>query len=166
MADKSLTRQAEDVAHVWELMQEIDICMFASRDGEKIRARPMAAHPREAENAIYFLTHIRGHKEEELAADDNVSLSFASPGAGRYLVVAGRARMLNDRAIIRELWDTSAEAWWNGSDDPGVRVIEVAPDDAQFWEGPHGIVANVLMAMSAYTSAPPPLGDQRKVDLQ
>ncbi|MGE0742459.1 MAG: pyridoxamine 5'-phosphate oxidase family protein [Hyphomonadaceae bacterium] len=160
-----MSKDPEDVARVWKLIEKINICMFASRDGEKIRARPMSAHPREEINKIYFLTDVRGHKDNELAEDDQVNLSFAKPSDGKFLAITGRARLLEDRALIRELWDTDAEAWWDGPDDPGVRAIEVTPEDAQFWEGPHGIVATFAMAVAAATAAPPIMGDQRKVDL-
>ena len=155
----------EDVARVWKLMKDIDICMLASHDGEAIRARPMSAHPRREEHAIYFLTSKRGRKDEEIERDGNVCLSFAKPGAGKFLAVTGQARVLNDRALIRDLWDAGAGAFWDGPDDPDVRVIEVTPHDAQFWEGPHGVVATIAMIGAAATGSPPILGDQRKVDL-
>jgi general stress protein 26 len=158
-------QDSDDIRRVWTLMDKIRLCMLASKDGEKIRARPMGAHPRESENAVYFLTDARGHKDEELQQDEHVCLSFAEPSDGKFLVVTGRARVLNDRALIADLWDTGAEAFWSGPDDPGVRAIEVTPEDAQFWEGPHGIVATFQMIAAAATAAPPVLGDQRKVDL-
>ena len=34
---------ADDVDRVWELVEKIGFCMLASRDGEDIRSRPMAA---------------------------------------------------------------------------------------------------------------------------
>jgi len=158
-------RTPEDVKRVWTLMEQIGVCMLASRDDEKIRARPMGATPKQEANAIYFLTSAEGHKDEELAADDHVCLSFANPSDGKFLVVTGRARVLDDRALIHELWTTEAQAWWEGPEDPRVRVIEVTPDDAQFWEGPHGLVATVQMVIAAATAAPPVLGEQRKVDM-
>lgn len=163
--DQAPKPDREDIDRVWKLMDKIGICMFTSKDGDKLRARPMGAKPRQLENAIYFLTDQRGHKDEEVAGDEHVCLSFAQPGDGKFLAVTGRARVLNDRAMIRELWDTAAEAWWSGPDDPGVRVIEVTPDDAQFWEGPHGIVATFAMVAAAATAGPPLMGEQRKVDL-
>jgi len=156
---------ADDIARVWRLMEQIGVCMLASRDGDIIRARPMGPTARETENAIYFLTSVDGHKDDEISEHDQVCLSFASPSDGKYLVVTGRARVLEDRELIRDLWNTAAETWWNGPDDPRVRAIEVTPHDAQFWEGPHGLVATVQMMLAAATSAPPVLGDQRKVDL-
>lgn len=160
------TPDADDVDRVWKLMEKIDLCMLVSRDGEKIRARPMSSHPRQAENAVYFLTDARGHKDEEVAQDDHVCLVFQKQNEGKFLAVTGRARVSADRVLIRDLWDKDAEAFWNGPEDPGVRVITVTPDDAQFWEGPHGVVATVQMVLAAATNAPPVLGDQRKVDLQ
>ena len=36
---------------------------------------------------------------------------------------AGAARVLNDRARIRDLWTPAAKAWWEGPDDPRIRVF-------------------------------------------
>ena len=37
--DPTPSSEAEDIDRVWELMEDIRICMLASLDGEKIRAR-------------------------------------------------------------------------------------------------------------------------------
>lgn len=34
---------ADETGRVWDLIKKISICMFATGDGERIRARPMAA---------------------------------------------------------------------------------------------------------------------------
>lgn len=156
---------SSDIDRVWKLIDKIGICMFASKEDDRIRSRPMGAKPNQSANAIYFLTDERGHKDKQVAQDNHVCLSFAQPGDGKFLTVSGDARVLNDRMLIKELWDTAAEAWWNGPDDPSVRVIVVTPEDAQFWEGPHGIVATFAMVVAAATSGPPLMGEQRKVDL-
>jgi len=166
MADENKAANQADVARVWRLIEKIEICMFASRDGDAIRARPMRAIPREAENAVYLLTDTDGHKESEIAANNHVSLIFAEPAHGKFLTVTGTARVLNDRTLIADLWNTDAEAFWENADDPRVRAVEVTPLDGQFWEGPHGIVATVQMAIAAATALPPVIGEQRKVDLQ
>lgn len=159
------TPRAEDVARVWELMEKINICMFATKDGDLIRARPMGVTPRENEHAIYLLTDTEGHKDTEVQADENVCLSFSKHGDGNYLVVTGTARILNDRALIRDLWSPAAEAFWEGPDDPRVRAIEVTPRDAQMWEGPGGIVATVMMVAAAVIGKEPDVGEQKKVPL-
>ncbi len=159
------TSDTGDIDRVWKLIEKIGVCMFASREGEQIRSRPMGAKPRQSSNAIYFLTDERGDKDEQVEHDAHVCLSFAQPSDGKFLTISGRARILNDRELIRELWDSSAEAWWSGPEDPAVRALEVTPEDAQFWEGPHGIAATFAMVVAAATAGPPVLGEQRKVDL-
>lgn len=163
--DPTPSTEAHDVDRVWKLMEKIKICMLASLDGEKIRARPMAAYPRREENVVYFLTDARGHKDEEIKRDENVCLIFSEPKDGKYLTVTGQGRVTDNRTLVHDLWNTAAEAWWDGPDDPSIRVLEVSPEDAQFWEGPHGLVATVAMVIAAATSGPPVMGDQRKVDL-
>lgn len=165
MAESRVSPDPQDVDRVWKLIEKIDICMLASRDEEAIRGRPMSSIPRQNENAIYFLTDTDGHKDTEVDRDDSVGLFYQKPGDGKFLAITGRARVLNDRALIKDLWNTGAEAYWAGPEDPKVRVIEVTPQDAQFWEGPHGIVATVQMVLAATTAMPPVQGDQRKVDL-
>jgi general stress protein 26 len=84
-----------DTGRAWELMKKIGFAMLVTRDGNKLRARPMSAHLERDENAIYFLTDARRHKDEEIARDPNVNLSFADPGSQKYVAVSGIAAISN-----------------------------------------------------------------------
>jgi general stress protein 26 len=163
--ERSGSTEGYDINRVWKLIDKIKICMLATRAGEAIRARPMSAIARESENAIYFLTDAEGHKDDEIGQNGAVCLVFSKPDSGKFLSVNGQGRVLDDRALIRDLWSIAAEAWWEGPEDPTIRVIEVTPEEAEFWEGPHGLVATIQMVIAASTAAPPVMGDQRKVDL-
>ena len=163
--ERSGSTESYDIDRVWKLIDKIKICMLATREGEGIRARPMSAIGRESASAIYFLTDAKGHKDDEINQNGAVCLVFAKPESGKFLSVNGQARVLDDRALIGDLWNLAAEAWWEGPEDPSIRVIEVTPEQAEFWEGPHGLVATIQMVIAASTAAPPVMGDQRKVDL-
>ena len=163
--ERSGSTERYDIDRVWKLIDKIKICMLATRAGETIRARPMSAIARTSANAIYFLTDAEGHKDDQIDQNGAVCLVFAKPDSGKFLSVNGRARVLDDRALIKNLWSVAAEAWWPGPEDPSIRVIEVTPEEAEFWEGPHGLVATIQMVIAASTAAPPVMGDQRKVDL-
>jgi general stress protein 26 len=152
-----------DTGRVWELMKKIGFAMLVTRDGDKLRARPMSAYLERDENAIYFLTDARRHKEEEIARDPNVNLSFADPGSQKYVSVTGTSAVSNDRARIRQLFSTPAKAWWDSPDDPNIRVLKITPDDAEFWDSPGSVLSYVKMAAAAVTGKRPDLGDNRKV---
>ena len=60
-------------------------------------------------NAIYFLTDARRHKDDEIARNPNVNLSFADAGDQKYVSVSGTAVVSNDRARIKQLFSTRRE---------------------------------------------------------
>lgn len=151
--------------HVWKLMEKIGFCMLATKDGQQIRARPMAAHFERGEHAIYFLTDADSHKDEEIARDPHVGLFFADSGSQKYVSVTGRAAISNDRAKIKELWSTPAKAWWDDPQDPSIRVLKVTPNDAQYWDSPGTVVSYIKMLGAAVSSSRPDMGDNEKVNL-
>jgi general stress protein 26 len=151
------------VDHVWEMMDKGHICMLATRHGDAIRARPMAAQIAQTEHAVYFLTDERRHKDDEIRANPNVCLSFADPDAEDYVSVSGLAEVMNDRAKIKELWSMAAKAWWDSADDPNIRVLKVTPIDAEYWDGVGSMVTTLKMATAAMTGEKPDLGSNQKV---
>ncbi|ABE37715.1 pyridoxamine 5'-phosphate oxidase-related, FMN-binding [Rhodopseudomonas palustris BisB5] len=152
-----------DAQHAWDLMKKITFAMLATRDGEKLRSRPMAAYIRPEEGAIYFLTDVRRHKDDEIAQDHHVNLGFADSSAQKYVSVSGYGTISNDRAKIKELFGTAAKAWWDSPDDPNIRILKVTPEEAEYWDSPGTLVSYVKMAVAAATGSRPDLGENRKV---
>jgi general stress protein 26 len=153
----------QDIDRVWELMKKIGFAMLVTRDGDRLRARPMSAFLERERNAIYFLTDARRHKDEEIARDPHINLSFADASDQKYVSVTGTAAVSNDRAKIKELFSTPAKAWWESADDPNIRILKITPDDAEFWDTPGSVISYVKMAAAAVTGSRPDLGDNRKV---
>ncbi len=67
-----------------------------TRDDDKLRARPMSA----CLDAIYFLTDARWHKDEEIARNPNINLSFADAGDQQYVSVADTRPDLGDNRKV------------------------------------------------------------------
>ncbi len=116
----------DDPSVVWELAKKVGISMFVTRDGDNLEGRPLQAYPdREAGTIIYMTDspHVLG----QVAADPRVLLSFADKGSNNFAAIDGRAAISNDRAKIKELWTVWAEAFWDGPDDPAIRIVSVTP---------------------------------------
>ncbi|MFO1144151.1 MAG: pyridoxamine 5'-phosphate oxidase family protein [Amaricoccus sp.] len=154
----------EAVDTVWDLVKSIDFCMFVTWDGERQRARPMSARPRRDEHRIYFLADVKGEKDDQLARFPKVTLAFADNSAHDYVVVTGTAEVSDDRAKIKDLWTGTDRAWWDDADDPDIRLIAVAPEDAELWQGPHGILATAKLVAAAATGAKSDFGENVKLD--
>jgi general stress protein 26 len=153
-----------DQDRAWELMKKIGFAMLVTHDGDKLRARPMGAFLERESNTIYFLTGARRHKDEEIARNPCVNLSFADAGSQKYVSVTGTA-VSNDRARIKQLFATPAKAWWDSAEDPNIRVLKMTPEDAESWDSPGSVISYVKMAAAAVTGTRPEIGDNRKVSL-
>src|SRR3569832_360362 len=105
------------VLRAWNMMEKISTCFLITWDGEKQRARPMAAIVRPAEHAIYMLSDVAREKTEEIEAYHEVVLAFADPREQKYVAINGRAAVSNDRAKIKDLWSPFAKAWWSSPDE-------------------------------------------------
>ena len=154
---------ARDIDRAWELMKKIGFAMLVTRDGDKLRARPMSAYLERENNAVYFLTDARRHKDDEIARNPNINLSFADTGSQKYVSVSGTAAVSNDRARIKELFSTPAKAWWDSAEDPNIRVLKISPEEAEFWNSPGTVISYVKMAAAAVTGTRPDIGENRKV---
>ena len=154
---------AGDVSHAWDLMEEVQTCMLVTHDGRNLRSRPMGAYVRRHEHAVYFLTDIRHHKDEEIEASHQVCLAFADISGEKYVSVTGNAEIVDDRDKVKELWSTPAKAWWETADDPDIRILKVTPSFAEYWDSPEAIVNYVELAAAALSGEEPEVGENRKV---
>jgi general stress protein 26 len=157
-----------DLDRVWEIMEDVAVCMVTTHAGNRMRSRPMHAFPERDEGAIYFVTDTRGAKDDEIAAAPDVCLSFADIGDNTFLSITGRAEMVRDPAKAEELWSSEAQAWWpRGPQDPAVRVLRVAPEQAEYWDTRGNSIVVALKVMAArMTGRQPDLGENKKVQVR
>ena len=157
-----------DLDRVWEIMEDVAVCMVTTHAGGKMRSRPMHAIPERDEGAIYFVTDTRGAKDDEIAAAPDVCLSFADIGDNTFLSITGRAEMIRDPGKAEELWSTEAQAWWpRGPRDPAVRVLRVAPEQAEYWDTRgNSIVVALKVMVARMAGRQPNLGENKKVQVR
>jgi general stress protein 26 len=166
MTNTSSQKSAQD--HVWDIAEKIGICMLTTASDQGIRSRPMhAASDRDA-GCIWFITDQRGAKDEEIKAAPGVCLAFADIRSNTYLSMTGRAEMLCDTARAQDLWSAETQAWWpKGPTDPDVRVLQVVPDHAEYWDARgNSITVALKLAAARLSGHPPDLGENKKVALQ
>lgn len=142
----------------WALVEDFDTCMVVSKDGERLRARPMAPKISNDRREILFVTDRQSHKVEEIEANPQVAVSFTK--SGEYLAVSGKARVSTDRALIDDAWDAEVEAWMpQGKDGPNVAVLAVVPEFAELWD------TSTNSVKYAYELAKSYFGDQERPDV-
>ena len=154
-----------EVDRVWRIMSDIKICMLITIAGSKIHARPMSTILRREQNDIVMLTEKASRKESEVAHDSTVVLNFCD-GSHDFVSLQGNARMSDDRALLKELWNPGAQAFWpEGPEKANVEAVIVNPVEAEYWASSSGLLSSVKMAFAIATGQTPDLGEHKKVGL-
>ena len=160
----------EDIKHVWDVIEKIPNCMLVTHHRDHMHSRPMHAFVRQTENAIYFLTDVRNHKDDQVEADNAVCLTFVD--GNKFVSVSGVADISADLQKIKELWTPDARAWWDSEKDPNIRVLTVHPLEAQLWESSGKLLRAIAMASLEFAPAAgdvdltkPDKGEHTKVTL-
>jgi general stress protein 26 len=129
--DVPVEKKLEDL---FALIEGIETGMLTTRrpDGHLV-SRPMAVQARSPGADLWFVTDGETHKLDELEHDAHVNVSFYRDRTREWVSVSGTARVVGDRARIRELYRPDWRAWFpddgpgrdGGPDDPRLALIAV-----------------------------------------
>ncbi len=142
------------------------MAMLCTVSGGKIVSRPMSTQEMGPDGALWFLTSADSNKVREIGENPSVSVAYCDSGSETYMSIAGRAQTLDDRALIAKFWNPFYKAWFDGPDDPTIRVIEVTPTSAEYWITTGGKIVSLLsMLASAVTGKDMEAGENHTVTL-
>ena len=125
--------ETNDISRVAEVLDAGRIGILTTRSGHgRLVSRPLAIVDRDFDGKVYFFTRDPSPKVDDVKAHPQVNVAVET-GKG-YLSLAGTASIVKDDALIDELWNTGAEAWFDeGRQDPTVALLEVDVDTAEYW---------------------------------
>jgi general stress protein 26 len=151
--------------HVWHILETSSIGMLTTRFGGGLRARPLDARTDRNAGAIFFITDVRGFKDDEIGASPDVCFVVIDAKDKAYLSITARAEVLNDSELAAKYWKKTDDVWWpDGPRDRNARVLRLDPQRAELWDGPaSSVVAIYEFAKAKITGEKPDLGENRKV---
>ena len=128
-----MTDTTSEFEQVGELISKARFAFVTtSADDGRLLSRPLAIQEREFDGDLYFFTEDPSPKTQQVAVDSHVNVSMQS--GDNYLSIAGTASVNKDQALIDELWNPYAEAWFEqGREDPAVALLKVHADSAEYW---------------------------------
>ena len=165
-ATKSTVEKNEgDLAFIWKCIGRIDDCMLVTRNKDALRSRPMRGLARESDNAIWFFTSKSSHKDDEIAEQPEVCLSYCDGGTKTYVSLSGRIEITDDAQLIRDLWNPGAQAYFpEGPQDPDVALLKFTPASGEYWDAPSNPVLLAIQFIKAkVTGEKLSLGENAKV---
>lgn len=99
-----------------------------------IHACPMsvACHEEETGN-IYFATSTVNEKTTEIENNPHTAVTFQS--STQFVSLSGQSIVINDRVMIRELFNPAWEAWFpEGPEQVDIRLIKFSPEKGEYWD--------------------------------
>ena len=83
---------------------------------------------------VWFFTAKGTNLIEEITKDETALLVFQNENSA-YLSLRGRARVVEDRKRIQEMWKEPYRVWFpDGPEDSEVALVAVDPIDAEYWD--------------------------------
>jgi general stress protein 26 len=147
----------EDRQRIADLVSGAKVAMLTTRSaGGKQVSRPMGLQEAEFDGDLWFFAHDSSAKVAQITADSEVNVSFSDTKNSSWTSIAGRAEVVHDRAKAEELYTPTLKAWFpDGLETPGLTLIKIHADSAEYWEGPSSTVGFVLGTVRAAVTQNP-----------
>jgi len=153
------------LARLKALIESIRIGLLTTVDLDgSLHTRPVETLRCDDDGTLWFFTDHQSPKAQELSHDMRVSVGYSDPSKKTYVVVAGHASILRDKALAAELWSFAQRAWYpKGLQDEHLSILRVSLERAEYWETP-GKASYLLAALAAtVTGKPMVVGHDQKL---
>lgn len=125
----------EAIEKIKTLAEEIDFTMFITNlEKAPLHAVPMSTKKVDNQGNIWFLSSTAHETVKHIQQNVKVQLLYSKPRNMEFLNLYGEAHLVADKVIIKDLYQSTDDSWFNGADDPKIRAIVVNPKEAQYWE--------------------------------
>jgi general stress protein 26 len=130
-------------------------------ESDGFEARPMGCLQTVFDGTLWFLTFRHSSKLDQIGRDDRVLVAYVNPEKYEYVAVSGRARVVDDRQKLTELWTEGLRVWFpKGSGDPELAMLAVDVEKADYWADPASPITYAFAYVKArVTGEAPTPGD-------
>lgn len=151
------TTKHDDRKHIADLITEAKVAMLTTTTPEgRHVSRPMALQEADFDGDLWFFADEDSAKATQIAASPEVGVSFSDSQHHTWTSIAGRASIVRDRAKAEQLYTPVLKAWFpDGLDTPGLALIKVETDTAEYWEAPTSTTAFALGTLRAAITGNP-----------
>lgn len=125
---------AEIKAKFWKALKS-DMTVMLGLDGARDgQTQPMTAQVEEGEGGpIWFFAASDNSLIPAMGDSHRAIATFAAKGHGLFASIAGTLTVDTDRAVVDRLWNPFVAAWYEGKDDPKLRLLRLDPESAKIW---------------------------------
>jgi len=158
-------RSVEDrkkVDKIWNLVKHEHAAVLVSirKDGS-LDSIPMGCIQGDFDGTLWFLTFKDNPRLHEIEENRHVLVSYVRPSRYEFVSMSGCARIVDDRARVRELWREGFSVWFpDGPDSPSIALIEIAVKTVKSWSKPASLCTYAYYYMKAKLTGQSPSPDK------
>ena len=164
MSQENLYSQ-KAIEKIKDIATDVDFCMMATNlSVQPISAVPMSTKKVDAQGNIWILSNKNSDHNADIIKDDTVQLLYSGGSDMKFLSVYGYAEIVYDRDIIKDLYSSTDNAWFEGEEDPNITAIRFTPKEAAYWNNDNNKVVSLFkMAKAAVTGEKTDMGTSGKM---
>ena len=149
--------QPDSKKHLAELVERARIAMLTTMTSDgKLESRPMALQDVEFDGDLWFFVDESADVVADISAHPQANVAFSNHKQSEWTSLAGTATVVRDRAKVEELWSPAVKVWFpDGPDTPGLVLLKVHAESAQYWESTGSKVRQMLGAVRAVVTKNP-----------
>lgn len=144
------------VDQFWKEIKGVNSAMLAIGSARHV---PMSPYARQEESAIWFITAQGTDLVTALTKGESDASLIVTGENDIHARIEGAAGLVQDRAKLEELWNPVASSWFDGIDDPDIRLIRLVPTEAEVWLTPGGLGFAFELVKSKLTGKQPDMGE-------
>ena len=136
----------DSINKIINLAQDQTCFLCTSKGG-----RPMTVQKVDKEGSIWFLSSNDSNQNKEIGENSVINLYFQGSKHSDFMHLYGTAQILEDKSIIKELWNPIFKTWFTeGENDPRISIIKFTTDNGHYWDTKHGnFIAGIKIIIGA-----------------
>lgn len=134
-------------AKLWKALKHDRTLMLGLDGVEDGHARPMTAQFEHERGPIWFFTSSDNALVQKLGGGgrQRAIAAFVAKDHELFASLQGDLRVDADRAVVERLWNPFVAAWYEGKDDPKLRLLRLDTGHAEIWLNANSLLAGVKM---------------------
>jgi len=125
-----------------EIMTSSKTCALITLDHEgRPRARTMDPFLPESDFTVWFGTNPKSRKVDQIKKDPRVTLYYLENNGAGYVMIHGKAKIVNDQKEKEKRWKVEWEAFYANRDEDFL-LIKVSPEWMEVISYAHGVVGD------------------------
>lgn len=132
---------------LWTALKHDRTLMLGLDGAEDGHARPMTAQFERERGPIWFFTSSDNALVSKLASggSQRAIAAFVAKDHDLFASLQGDLCVDTDRAVVERLWNPFVAAWYEGKDDPRLRLLRLDAGHAEIWLNANSLLAGVKM---------------------